>query len=125
VSIESDLYSYLSTYAGLIPLVGDRIYPLVAPQSVQAPYCTYQKISSGRQYSHSGFSNLSRPRMQVSCFAPTYLQAKAVAIQVIAAIEAWPGSGSVQAAFTENEQDLYDPDTKLYYIPVDFFVYYG
>lgn len=123
--IEEDLYSYLSTYAGLVALVDTRIYPLVGPQKVTAPYCTYQKISPGRMYSHSGFSGLSKPRMQVSCYGSTYAQVKAVAAQVIAAVEAWPGASNIQAAFVENELDMYDPETGLYHVPVDFFVQYG
>lgn len=126
MSIEEDLYAYMSTYAGLTELVGTRIYPLVAPQNVQKPYCTYQKISTGRQYSHSGYSGLQRPRMQVSCYAETYSQAKAVAAQVVAAVEAWSAANArVQAALQENEQDFYDEETKLYYVPVDIFCYYG
>ena len=125
MSVEADLYAYLSTYAGLTELVGTRVYPLVAPQAVKESYCTYQKISPGRKYSHGGFSNLSRPRIQVNCYATTYAQAKAIAVQVIAAVEAWPGASNIQAAFVENEIDMYDPDTELYQVPVDFFVYYG
>lgn len=126
MSVETDLYSRLSTYADLATLVSTRIYPFVAPQSVNKPYCTYQKISSGRMYSHSGYSGLQRPRMQVTCYAETYAQAKAVAAEAIAAIEGWPAANaSVQSAFFENEEDFYDEETKLYQIPVDFFVYYG
>ena len=125
MGIESDLYGYLSTYAGLTALISTRIYPLVAPQNVTKPYCTYQKISLERKYSHGGYSGLQRPRLQVSCYAETYEQSRAVADQVIAALEAWPGAANIQAVFIENEIDLYDPDTGLQYIPVDFFCYYG
>lgn len=125
MSIETELYTYLSTYAGLTALVSTRIYPLVAPQKIQEPYCTFQKISSSRQYSHGGYSGLQRPRMQVTCYAPTYEAAKAISVQVIAAVEAWPGAANIQATFVENETDLYNPDTELYQVPVDFFCYYG
>lgn len=124
--IEEDLYSQLSTYEGLTALVKTRIYPLVAPQTVQVPFCVYTKISNERQYSHGGFSNLERVRMQVSCYAETYAGTRAVVAQVIAAIAAWPAvNAKVQAALQENEVDFYDDGTQLYHLPVDFFIWYG
>lgn len=125
MGVESDLYGYLSTYAGLTALISTRIYPLVAPQNVTKPYCTYQKISLERKYSHQGFSDLQRPRLQVSCYGETYGQARTVADQLIVALEAWPGAANIQAVFVENEIDLYDYDTGLHYTPVDFYCYYG
>ncbi|HBV97778.1 MAG: hypothetical protein JL50_02945 [Peptococcaceae bacterium BICA1-7] len=123
--IEERLYGYLSGYAGLIALVADRIYPLVAPQDVEKPYCVYMQVSNTRIHSHSGYSGLQRPRMQVSGIAETYPEAKAVADQVTAALEAWPGADNVKAAFFQNETDLYEEETGLFIVSVDFFIWHG
>ena len=101
-----------------------RIYALVAPQGVTKPYLVYSKVSPGRDYTHDGHSGLSRPRMQVSCYGTTYGSAKAVAVEVIAAMDAW-FSGGVTFAPIAGEQDLYEPDTGLYHVPVDFFIHYA
>lgn len=124
--LEDALYSYLSGYAGLTALVDKRIYPFLAPQGVSAPYCVYSKIGNQRQYSHDGYSTLQRPRVQISCFAATYVTAHAIAEQIVAAMEAWPDTNAdVQVVFEENEIDDYEPDTKLHHAAVDFFIWYG
>jgi len=96
-----------------------------APQNTTKPFCVYQLISPNREYSHSGYSGLSKPRVQISCYAETYDGAHAVADKVIEAVEAWPGATNIQAAFIDNQQDMYDSETDLYHVPVDFIVHYG
>ena len=126
--IEEDLYSHLSTYAGLTALVGDRVYPVAAPQGIKPPFCVFLKVSNQRQYSHQGFSNLEQARLQVSCYADDPLEAKQVAAQVTAAMEAWPGVNvKAQAVFQDDETDLHDEyqSTGLYHVSVDFLVWYG
>ena len=120
------MYSYLKDYAGLAALVGDRIYPVTAPQNVALPYCVYMRVSNVREYSHAGYSTLHRARMQVTCFAESYAQVKQTAAKVIAALEAWPGADeNVLAALHQGERDVYDPSTGIYYVPVDFFVWHA
>lgn len=124
--IEEDLYSHFSTYSGLTSLVGTRIYPIVAPQNVKAPYCVYSKASNQREYAHDGFCNLARSRMQVSCFADDPLEAKQIAGQVTAAMEAWPAvNAKAQAVLQQNESDGYGDTTGLFHIPLDFIIFYG
>lgn len=124
--IEEDLYSHLSTCAGLTALVGTRVYPLMAPQKVTPPYCVYFKVSSVREYSHGGFSGLQRSRIQISCYGKTYPSVKAVAVQVIAAIESWQGVNvSVQSALPEDEIDIYHDESELFHTAIDFFAWYG
>jgi len=127
MSLETDLYSYLSTYASLTSLISTRIYPSKAPQEVASPYCVFRKDGNERMYSHQGFSGLSKPSIEVNCYAETYLQAKAVADQVTAAMEAWPGvNASVQSVFQEDEQDLtFEDSTELHHILLEFSVMYG
>lgn len=130
MSLQSDLYSHLSTYAGLTALVDERIYPLVAPQGAAYPHCVYSIVSNVRSYSHGGYSGLDRVRVQISCYAQDsstgagYDMAKAVAAQVIAALENW-NNVRVQAARPENEVDLYDAQAEAHYVPVDVFVWYA
>lgn len=120
--IEETLYSYLSGHAGLSALVGNRIYPVVAPQGVTKPYCVCKKVSNARQYAMGGIVAAQRHRFQVSCFGTTYSSAKNVAAQVTAALEAWKAA-EVLAAFAINEIDMYEQDTGLYHIPVDFYIW--
>lgn len=120
--VEELLYSCLKNCAGLSALVGDRIYPVRAPQGVTAPFCVYTKISNNRQYAMGGYANVQRHRFQVSCYGATYSSAKNVAAQVTAALEAWVAN-EIKAAFAINEIDMYEKDTGLYHIPVDFYIW--
>ena len=127
MSLETDLYSYLSTYAGLTALVSTRIYPIgEVPQKVNAPYCVYMLVSNERVYSHNGFSKLQESRIQISVYSATNLLAKQIRDQMILAMEAWESaSTSVQSCEYAGEQDFYESEIQLKHIPIDFIVEYG
>jgi hypothetical protein len=86
-------------------LVDTRIYPDVLPQGVTYPAIRYQRIDTPRTYTKGGSAGLSRPRLQIDCYATTYKAAKDTADAVRAAMERFTGP-----AVCENEQDGYEPD---------------
>lgn len=111
----------LNGYAGLTAIIGaSKVFRGVVPQGTVAPYCVVKQVSDLRSYTFGGASGLDRPRIQISCFSLSYGQAKAMAVQVVAALEGWSG---VQAALKQNEIDLYEQDTKLHHVPVDFHIW--
>ena len=126
MGLTTDFYTRLTTYAGLTALISTRVYGGDnAPDKATKPYCVYSQVSAGRKYTHGGYAGIQRPRMQVNCYAETYEVAKEVAAQVTAALESWSVANvQVGAAFQDNEVDLYEKDTGLYVVPVDFFVWY-
>ena len=120
------LYTYLSTYAGLIALTSTRIYPVDGLEQCAKPYIVYAVISEIRHYCHGGYSNLSEYRVQISCYGDTLASARAVADQVVTAMDAWPAANAnVQASFFENDLYIFEENTKLHHIPVDYKVAYG
>jgi len=123
VGLIEDFYTRLTTYPGLTALISDRIWPVEAEQGVKEPYCVYEQVSGGRRYSHDGYSNLQRPRMQISCYADTYEMAKGIAAKVTEALETW-SSVNLNGVFQQNELDLIDPETGFYVVSVDFFIWY-
>ncbi len=132
MSIRTDLYSHLSGYAGLTALVGKRIYPLVKPLTTKLPCVVFQVISYTRTYSHGGFSNLARARIQISVFAenvdgqPGYDSVEMISTQVKAAMEVWKDSyPNVQAVFLVNEVDIYESSTDVFHAPLDYIVDYA
>lgn len=126
MSIETALYTQLSSHAGLSALVDNRIYPVLAPQNVALPFVAYFKVSNQREYTHQGYAGLSKVRMQISCYGDDYSDVKAVAIQVTAAMEVWPAAvTAVQAVFQDNETDIFEDGVMLYHIALDFFVWYA
>jgi hypothetical protein len=59
-----------------------------------------------------GVGDAIRKRIQIDCHASTYAAAKGIAIAVIAALE---GNG-----YQELEYDLYDSETRLHTVVVDW-----
>lgn len=120
--IEFDVYAHLSGHAEITTFVGDEIYPIILPQR-EEPYpsswagITYFLVSHPEVYSKDGPSGLSFPRMQISVWSPSYTKAKQLAELVKAAMH-----GYAEFATKENEDDIYEADTKLYHIPLDFII---
>ena len=125
--IEEALFSHLSAFAGLTALVGTRIYPMLLPQQATLPAVTFMKVSN--PYIRTFGSTIgAQPRFQFSCWATTYLGAKAVADQIKAALDFYAGTMGggvvVRAGLVENELDDYDPETKRYHVPVDVILWH-
>lgn len=126
--IEEALYTYLNAQSGLTALVGDRIYFVTAPQQVEAPYLIINLVSSIRTHSHAGFSNLTRARFQFTPFAETYLETKQITAQLKTALDGLTGNIGdspyvyIGSCLLENETDLFDSNSGLNYIAVDFII---
>lgn len=121
-AIESELYTYLQTQAGLTALVSDRIYPMRGPEIFPGDFITYQKLVGSRLISHQGDSNLATVRFQFSCWSPDYLAAKEVARQVVKALSGFNGTMGTTAAggtTVELELDDYDEQTRLHRTIID------
>ena len=133
--LESALWTRLSGYAGLIALVNKRIYPVVAPQAAQAPFVTYQRISTTRESAMGSDPGVAHVRMQVDCYGAAspvsdgYADAKAVAAQVRGALQRWSDSTTspeILDTFVDNEQDIFDPaDAERYHrVTLEFMIHH-
>jgi hypothetical protein len=67
-------------------LVGTKIYPLIAPQNAALPYVRYQVISDLRDEHLKGYDGARVSRVQIDCFAATYIAARDLANKIIAAV---------------------------------------
>lgn len=114
--IEQDLRAALLAHTPLTAMVGQNIAALVVPEAASSPYVTYQAISGQRESTMSQPGSRVNVRMQLSCFADTYSQAKAMAQAVQDAIE----SASAFAFVFNGYQDMYDPETKQRYVVIDY-----
>ena len=122
-----------------VPLVDGRIYSLVAPQRTGEPFLVCTQISEVRDYSFGGFSNLTKSRLQISCYGKGYAAVKDVVEQVTGVMESVEGvyyflhptfpitmtDGKITAVFKINELDFFEEDTRLFHVAVDFFVWHN
>jgi hypothetical protein len=138
VTIEKALYTYLSTYAGLVALIGKRVYPVIAPQetiiiSPPVGYVVYQLIDDLNLVSGSGSLTVHPARFQFSCYgggSSQYTNACAIADQMKLALRDYAGTmgGSggvvVQRTLLEMSTDLYDENTNRCGRAVDFTIWH-
>lgn len=110
MTIETVIYSALSG------LASGKVYPLVAPEKVVAPFIVYTRIASTPQNQLNGSATLDQVRIQVDTYANTYSAVKALGVQVRSAIE-----GSSAKATLQTEQDFYEPELKLYRLTQDYY----
>lgn len=116
MSFENELYQHLTTFPNL---EGVKVYAVNAPNGIKPKYIVYEQVSGGRQYTHDGYAGLKRPRVQISCYAKTYEDAKDLATKVTVAMENW-----VYTVFQSGESDAFEENTGLYNVPVDFLIWY-
>ena len=119
MSIESALFTALTTYAGLSTLIAARLYPDAMPQGATLPCIVYQRVSTPRTQvlGSTQAVAVSRPRFQFSCWALTASGALAVADQLRAALLA-----TSYPVTLESEYTLRDPDSNYSRRNIDAFV---
>lgn len=106
--IAIGLFDILKT----IPQVGDKVFPLVAPQKTTAPYITFQRISSLDTGTIGGTESLDMGRFQIKVFAKTYKESVVVAEAVKTAMS---GKGN-KSMHTED----YESETLLHVQLLDY-----
>ncbi len=125
MSVEKDIRTYMGTRTAITDIVGSRIYAQKLPQEATFPSLVYNRVSTQRTYSHSGDSSLTTPRIQYSCFAETYEDAKDLAEQIVSEMSGFKGTAgtaTIYSTFVESELDMIGPESKLYFIPVDLMI---
>ena len=130
MQLEVALYNYLSTYAGLIALTSTRIYPNVLPQSPTYPAVTFEMISGPRVHAMGSDPGLTFPRYEFTCWGSTKASARAVALQIIDALQdktgtiGGTGGVTIQRIFLEDESDgESDPILSRYARIVEFIIW--
>lgn len=130
MEIETAINNYLSTYSGLVPLVGTRIYPLIRPESDPSPAITYQLVYGFDDHSLGNDPGTTMSRFQFSCCGATYSSIVAVASQLkeafrdFSGIMGGTGGVDVQSVFHVSTVDSYQTDGNIYIRKLDFIFRY-
>lgn len=132
MSLGAGLYEYLSAELS----VGDRVYPLTLPARTGLPAVVYQTIpAAGPLTSHSDrrgaedpvptTTGYQRSRVQFGCWADSYEDAEALALELYALLHGFTGPMgpvTIHASLGDLSQDDYDADRRLYRRVADFMV---
>ena len=122
------LYSYLSTYAGLVSLISTKIYPLTIPQTTSPPAIAYERIYSERHHCMQADSTLTRHTIQFTIVSTTLASCESISEQLRTALQNYKGTMGgtggvvVRAVLIGNEHDFYDEESDLYnkYVEYEF-----
>lgn len=100
-----------------ITAAGTRVWAIRAPQNDQTlPRVTYQRISTTPETHLSGSARLDSVRIQVDCWAKTFLAAAALADQVRTLLESDTKFKPLCQAIT----DFHEPENDLFRRSMDF-----
>jgi len=135
--LEEAIYARLAGTAPLSALVGDRIFPLLAPPETASPYATYQRIDGASDHVlDDGPSGLGEARVQVDCWSAeregvdAYSEARRVALAVAGGLDGFrglvdDGAGGglrIKSSRLVNNQDLREDDPHIYRTSLDFLI---
>lgn len=124
MTIETELRSFVIADATVTGLIGDRMYPVRAPQAPVKPYITYQRVSGQRLHDLDGALGWARPRFQLDCWATTYLGALTLAGAVRSRLNGFHGTLTTLrvAILLENSRDDYEEEPDLYRVIQDYII---
>lgn len=134
--VRLGLRAYLLGDSAISTAVGGvRIYPIKLPQGQILASIVYSRISGLGDHHMQGASGLSRPRIQIDCWAPTADAADSLGRLVKERIDGFRGAMlwgenspeeaiQVQGIFLDSERDEFDADVNLYRSSKDFFIWF-
>jgi len=106
-------------------LVGTKIFPVGGrpDKGTEAalPAITYQRVSNRWLTSHEGSLGASQPLVQLSCWAKTWSEVRALAAAVRRALDGWVDYSTdppIHGVTIEGDLDEYDADARLYHVPL-------
>lgn len=99
--------------AAVTSIVGERIYPNIAPAGSEnsGPFIVYRLTSTAREKHLKGTSGILARGYEVVCCTRDYDQSEALAEVVIAALESWRGAeGDLQVRRVSIDDEADDDD---------------
>lgn len=123
MTIETAFFSYTSTKASIIALVGTRIYASVAPSAPTYPYITFQVISNNPEHYMQGASGITSVQLQVDAWAFLVSEQQAISEVLRNALDGFKGlMGTelldIRKCFLENRNTFEEPDKQGKNLPV-------
>ena len=127
-SMDAALYTRLSTYAGLVSIIGNRSYISMAPQEPTKPYLVFESEEATAVETMGSDGNLRNETYQINCFGTSMVEAKNIAAQADKALRRWSGTVgtiTVQDSFIDPDKyDDYEPDSRIYSVAFRVKIWY-
>lgn len=127
--VRQALVAFILADAGIVNIIGARIFPLKMPQSVDQPSIVYTRVSGLSGHHMAGRDGLARTRIQVDCWSKSADASSALANLVKDRLDGYRGvmgSGplavDVQGVFFSDERESFDDAVKMYNTGRDYFI---
>lgn len=91
-SPEIAIRQQLVSDAGVAALVGNKVYPVLAPASADLPFITWRRISVQRQQGLSGPVGMPTVLLSLDLFAETYEAVRELSDACRKALDGWGGT---------------------------------
>jgi hypothetical protein len=119
MTIESALGVALAQIPDVTALIGNRVFPVAAPQTAGRPFVTYKRVPGDVNYTQGGESDLKRATFQVAAVAETYDTVIALAQAIrdgLSGKRGALGDGSVKVSpiFLRDPEDAWNQETGLF-----------
>jgi hypothetical protein len=126
--IEDALYSLLSQDATLSALIVDRVYPVMAPQGVAAPYLVFLKVVEMASGTLCAQDPMVRDLFQFDSYAKTFKQATLIAKAMRDSLIDFRGAvdGTYIASIRlDNEMHVLEAEPGLFRVSTSLFIWHG
>jgi len=134
--LSTALYSFISNTTVITDLIGSgiscRLYPGGAEQDESRPYIVYYVISDIEYHVLAGADGMSEARVQLECWAGTYLSAHQLADTVRKQLDGYLGywdTVRIKKCFLDTQSDTVYEDAekqedKIYGVLCDYSIIY-
>lgn len=121
MSFKSDLYGYISSNTDLVALVGDKIYPSLAPTEADHPTLIYDLKYADSVHYQGGATTLAPIRVVFVAYGDSILVCEQIMTALRSALDGFTGyMGSTQVSRVKLESESDSQDW-----PTEFGVEYG
>lgn len=124
MTIGADIFTRLSTDAGVLALAGTRIYPNVFKQQDTLPAIRYTKIASVNHSLMGSDAGVEVSTYQIDIIGLTYASVDALRDAVKSSLRRWRKAG-IQDTYIESDSDMYDDETKLHRVKINIDIVEG
>lgn len=97
-------------------LVGDRMYPVVAPEAVVSPFIVYTRIPSPSNAALDGRDPIINTRIQIDCYDTNFKNLQLLAGQVREALR----NSDLKSVPLSMQDGPFDETTKNYRVIMDY-----
>ncbi len=121
MTVRAALYERLKATPDLVAVVGTRIYPLNASDTVEAPWCLYRLVSQEPRHVIDGAYSNSAFEFEIGLFGPSYdqLDTAASALDASLGSNAFEHAGQRYVSHLQTQRDDYEPEEQNFVIFID------